>query len=105
LKKSPDLLVLVHGSLEEAMRRIKKRGRSYEQIEGNTELYQYYQDLYNIYENEFVTDYLEADISPVYIIDIDKIEISNPLDVNEVLEGIESTLKRERGFVFPEELK
>lgn len=104
-KKSPDLLVLVHGSLDEAMRRIKKRDRPYEQIEGNAELYQYYQDLYNIYENEFITDYLEKDISPVYIIDIDKIEISNPLDVKEVLEGIESTLKRERGFVSPEELK
>lgn len=104
-KKSPDLLVLVHGSLNEAMRRIKKRGRLYEQIEGNAELYQYYQDLYNIYENEFIPDYLEKGISPVYIIDIDKIEISNPLDVKEALEGIESTLKRERGFVFPEELK
>lgn len=104
-KKSPDLLVLVHGSLNEAMRRIKKRGRLYEQIEGNAELYQYYQDLYNIYENEFIPDYLEKGISPVYIIDIDKIEISNPLDVKEALEGIESTLKRERGFIFPEELK
>lgn len=104
-KKSPDLLVLVHGSLNEAMRRIKKRGRLYEQIEGNAELYQYYQDLYKIYENEFIPDYLEKGISPVYIIDIDKIEISNPLDVKEALEGIESTLKRERGFIFPEELK
>lgn len=102
LKKSPDLLVFVHGSFDEAIRRIKKRGRSYEQVEGDPGLYKYYQELYDIYENEFIKEYKEKEISPVYTLDIDKYEISNPDDVKEVLEGIEKTLEKERGFVFPE---
>ena len=102
-KKSPDLLVFVHGSFDEAIRRIKKRGRPYEQIEGNPGLYKYYQELHDIYENEFIKEYKEKEISPVYTLDIDKYEISNPDDVKEVLEGIEKTLEKERGFVFPEE--
>lgn len=105
LKKAPDLMVLVHGSFEEVMRRIKRRGRPYEQIEGNPGLYRYYQGLYAMYENEFVPDYMDREISPVYVIDIDKMDIFNPQDVKEVLEGIEETLKRERGFVFPEEME
>lgn len=103
LKKSPDLLVFVHGSFDEAIRRIKKRGRSYEQIEGDPGLYKYYQALYDIYENVFIKEYREKEISPVYTLDIDKYEISNPDDVKEVMKGIEETLKKERGFVFPEE--
>lgn len=103
LKKSPDLLVFVHGSFDEAIRRIKKRGRSYEQIEGDPGLYKYYQALYDIYENEFIKEYREKEISPVYTLDIDKYEISNPDDVKEVMKGIEETLEKERGFVFPEE--
>lgn len=104
-KKSPDLMVMVHGSFNEIMRRIKKRGRPYEQIEGNPELYKYYQNLYDMYENNFVPDYLNKKISPVYVIDIDKMDIFNPQHVKTVTEGIEETLKRERGFVFPEELE
>lgn len=101
-KKSPDLLVFVHGSFDEAMRRIKKRGRPYEQIEGDPALYEYYKDLYDIYENEFIKEYQEKEISPVYHLDIDEYEISNAQDVENVLEEIEATLKKERGFVFPE---
>ena len=101
--KSPDLLVFVHGSFDEAIRRIKKRGRLYEQIEGDPGLLQYYQELYDIYENEFIKEYQKKEISPVYNLDIDKYEISNPPDVKAVLEGIERTLEHERGFVFPDE--
>lgn len=103
LKKSPDLLVFVHGSFDEAIRRIKKRGRSYEQIEGDPGLYKYYQELYDIYENEFIKEYQKKEISPVYTLDIDKYEISNPDDVKEVMDGIEKMLEEERGFVFPED--
>lgn len=104
IKKSPDLLVFVHGSFDEAMRRIKKRGRSYEQIEGDPGLYKYYQELYDIYENEFIKEYQIKEISPVFNLDIDKYEISNPAHVKEVLAGIERMLEHERGFVFPDEL-
>ncbi len=104
-KKSPDLMVMVHGSFEEVMRRIKRRGRDFEQIEGNPGLYKYYQDLYNLYENEFITEYNSKNISPVYVIDIDKMDLFNPEDVQTVVKGIEETLKRDRGFVYPEELE
>ena len=104
-KKSPDLMVMVHGSLEEVIRRIKRRGRDFEQIEGNPGLYKYYQDLYNMYENEFLKEYNSKGISPVYVIDIDKMDLFNPEDVKTVLTGIEETLKKDRGFVHPEELE
>ena len=104
-KKSPDLMVIVHGSFDEVMRRIKKRGRDFEQIDGNPELYKYYQDLYDMYENEFVPEYINKGISPVYVIDIDKMDLYNPEHVNEVLGGIEETLKNDRGFVYPEEIE
>lgn len=104
-KKSPDLMVMVHGSFDEVMRRIKKRGRDFEQIDGNLELYKYYQDLYDMYENEFVPEYINKGISPVYVIDIDKMDLYNPEHVNEVLGGIEETLKNDRGFVYPEEIE
>ncbi|SOC44573.1 deoxynucleoside kinase [Salinicoccus kekensis] len=101
-KKSPDLLVFVHGSFDEAMRRIRKRGRPYEQVERDPGLAEYYRDLYDIYENEFIKEYEKKEISPVYHLDIDKYEVSDPRDVETVLGEIESMLKKERGFVFPE---
>lgn len=104
-KKSPDLMVMVHGSFEEIMRRIIKRGRPYEQIDGNPELSKYYRDLYEMYDNNFMKDYLDKNISPVYVIDIDKRDIFNPRDVKAVLDGIEETLQKDRGFVLPEELE
>src|SRR5699024_12326332 len=41
LKKAPDLLVFVHGSCDEAISSIKKRGRSCEEIEGDAGLRRY----------------------------------------------------------------
>ncbi|CAD2081321.1 deoxynucleoside kinase [Jeotgalicoccus meleagridis] len=104
-KKSPDLMVLVHGSFEEVIRRVRRRGRDYEQIEGNPGLYDYYKDLYHLYENEFKTEYMKKNISPIYTINIDEMDIYNPDHVKEVLMGIEDTLKNDRGFVHPEELE
>lgn len=104
-KKSPDLMVMVHGSFDEVMRRIKRRGREFEQIDSNPDLHKYYQDLYDMYENEFVPEYIKKGISPVYVIDIDKMDIFNEDHVQEVLSGIEETLKNDRGFIYPEELE
>lgn len=103
LKKSPDLLVHLHGSFDEILRRIKKRGRPFEQIEGNPELLKYYEDLYSMYDT-FVDEYKKLDVSPVYILNIDKYDAENPEDVSEVMAGIEKVLRDERGFAFPEEV-
>lgn len=104
LKKAPDLLVHLDGSFDEILRRVKKRGRPYEQIEGNPTLLKYYQDLYKLYET-FVEEYTAQGISPVYVLDIDKYDIDNPEDVAEVMAGIEQKLRETRGFAYPEELK
>jgi deoxyadenosine/deoxycytidine kinase len=104
IKKSPDLLVHVHGSFEEIQRRVKRRGRSFEQTENNPELLQYYKDLYKMYDESFIPEYVESGISPVYVLDIDKYDIEDPEHVAEVMKGIEEVLKVERGFAFPEEL-
>lgn len=101
-KKSPDLLVHLHGSFDEILRRVKKRGRVFEQVEGNPTLLKYYQDLYTIYEG-FVDEYVAQGISPVYVLDIDRYDIEKPEDVAEVMKQIEQTLIKERGFSFPEE--
>lgn len=105
VKKSPDLLVHVHGSFEEIQKRVKKRGRPFEQTEDNPELMKYYKDLYQMYSESFIDEYNAHNISPVYILDIDKFDKDNPEDVAEVMAGIEKVLREERGFVFPEELE
>ena len=48
---------------------------------------------------------MKKNISPIYTIDIDEMDIYNPDHVKEVLMGIEDTLKNDRGFVHPEELE
>lgn len=102
MKKSPDLLVHLHGSFEEIQRRVAKRGRPFEQTEDNPELLQYYKDLYKMYDS-FVDEYLEQGISPVYILDIDKYDIEKPEDVAKVMSDIEDSLMYTRGFIHPSE--
>ncbi|MCS0827433.1 deoxynucleoside kinase [Cytobacillus firmus] len=103
LKKSPDLLVHLHGSFDEVQRRVKKRGRPFEQTEGNPELLKYYEDLYEMYVG-FIEEYYLAGISPMYILNIDEMDINHPEDVKLVMEDIESVLRQTRGYAFPEEL-
>ncbi|CAK1244412.1 deoxynucleoside kinase [Fructobacillus evanidus] len=51
--KTPDLLIHVRVSLDTMLARIKKRGRPYEQIEQDPDLYQYYADLNARYDAWF----------------------------------------------------
>lgn len=104
LKKSPDLLIHLHGSFDEILRRIKKRGRPYEQVEGNPDLLKYYEDLYEIYTG-FLEEYIDKRISPVYILNIDEYDVENPEDVKTVMSDIEDVLRKTRGYAFPEELE
>ncbi len=100
VKKSPDLLVHIHGSFEEIQKRVAKRGRPFEQTENNPDLLQYYKDLYAMYDGSFLEEY---DASPVFVLDIDKYDINNTEHVAEVMAGIEKVLKEKRGFAFPED--
>ena len=48
--KKPDLLIYIHVSLNTMLKRIKKRGRSYEQLSTDPGLKDYYADLLSYYE-------------------------------------------------------
>ena len=104
MKKSPDLLILLHGSFDEILRRVEKRGRPFEQITDNPDLLQYYKDLYEMYVG-FMDEYYAAKISPMYMLNIDEYTIDNPEHVAVVMQDIEEVLRKTRGYAFPEEVK
>ena len=67
-KKRPDLLIHVSVSFEKMLERIQKRGREFEQLEYDSSLYGYYQELNKRYEKWFE----DFDICPKIQIDGDK---------------------------------
>lgn len=75
-KKAPDLMVMIHVSYETMIKRIKKRGRKFEQIETDPSLKEYYQNLLKYYAR-WEKSY---DISPLLIIDGDKYDFMENLD-------------------------
>lgn len=91
-KKSPDLLVFLDGSLDRALENIKKRGRPYEQVEGNPELLAYYEKLYSYYENWY-DDY---DESAKVRINVEELDIYDEEDRKKILEIITDALEEAR---------
>lgn len=82
-KKSPDVMVYLHGSFETVLNRIKERGRSFEL---DSELVSYYKFLYDGYD-EWVHSSYKA--SPIISIDVDKKDIVyNESDKKEFLEDL-----------------
>ena len=75
-KKAPDLLIYLRGSLETHLDRIKKRGRPFEQVEGNPGLLDYYTKLHSRYDDWFN----EYDKSPTFVIDIDSVDLEREED-------------------------
>ncbi|MFV0559444.1 MAG: deoxynucleoside kinase [Enterococcus sp.] len=74
-QKKPDLLVYIKVSFETMLKRIQKRGRDYEQIEQDPDLYNYYKELNRRY-NEW---YENFDICPKIVIDGDNYDfVANP---------------------------
>ncbi|WP_461239961.1 deoxynucleoside kinase [Paucilactobacillus sp. N302-9] len=67
-QKAPDLLIHIQVSFETMLERIKKRGRSFEQIENDPSLYEYYHNL-----NQRYMDWYDAyDQSPKMTINGDE---------------------------------
>ncbi|MGX7419752.1 deoxynucleoside kinase [Carnobacterium gallinarum] len=91
-KKSPDLLIYLRGSLDTVLERIKKRGRSFEQIENNTDLLNYYKHLHSRYDGWFE----EYDKSPTLVIDINQHDLENPDDAEKIIALIKERLKEVR---------
>lgn len=89
-KKGPDLLIYLRGSLETHLERIKKRGRSYEQIEGNEDLLNYYKKLHSRYDDWFYA----YDKSETLIIDIDETNLEVEEDRERVMREIKAKLAK-----------
>ncbi|SFC65850.1 Deoxyadenosine/deoxycytidine kinase [Alkalibacterium subtropicum] len=94
-KKGPDLLIYLRGSLDTHLERIKKRGRPFEQVEGNPELMNYYKRLHGRYDDWFA----EYDKSPTLIIDIDEINLEREGDKVLVMQKVKEALKKQQQHV------
>nr|WP_232354569.1 deoxynucleoside kinase [Lactobacillus sp. M0390] len=88
--KKPDLLIYIRVSLDTMLKRIEKRGRSYEQISTDPSLKDYYARLIRYYEPW----YEKYDASPKIVIDGDKYDfIGDEGAKKEVLSQIDSKLR------------
>lgn len=87
--KNPDLLIHVRVSFDTMLARIKKRGRSFEQIDENPDLYDYYKELNKRYD-----DWFDAyDRSPKVQINGDRFDFVADAEARaKVLEMIDSKL-------------
>lgn len=88
-QKNPDLLIHINISFETMLKRIQKRGRSYEQVDKDPELYDYYKDLNQRYDDW----YAKYDLSSKMEIDGDKLDfIESEDDLSEVLKQIDEKI-------------
>ena len=87
-KKAPDLMVYLHGSFEEIIRRIGTRGRDFEQ---DKSLMEYYRVLWEGYDDWVDKHY---DASQVLKIDIDRYDVVNrEEDAQEVIQLVKDAIK------------
>lgn len=92
-KKSPDLLVYLHGSFETILAHIQKRGRDYEKVEKGDERYNYFKLLWDNYQ----LWYENYNFSPKMAISIDEFDIvEHPEDEDKVMEIITKALNESR---------
>ncbi|KRN47289.1 deoxyguanosine kinase [Pediococcus damnosus] len=88
-KKNPDLLIDINISFDTMLTRIKKRGRSYEQIDNDPSLYEYYQDLNQRYV-EWYDNYNE---SPKIQIDGDQFDfVEDPKARDKVIQIVDKKI-------------
>ncbi|WP_438835311.1 deoxynucleoside kinase [Streptococcus pluranimalium] len=88
-KKRPDLLIYIDVSFEKMLERIQKRGRSFEQIDGNPELHDYYQ----LVHAEYPDWYEQYDFSPKMRIKGDDLDfVNSDRDLQTVLAMIDEQL-------------
>lgn len=95
-KKRPDLLIHIKVSFETMLKRIKKRGRDYEQIETDPSLYDYYKELNKRYEQW----YEQFDVCEKIEIDGDKYDfVEDPEALDHVLNQIKQALAEKEGVL------
>ncbi|EFA23160.1 deoxynucleoside kinase [Bifidobacterium gallicum] len=89
-KKAPDLLIYIDVSFEKMLERIKKRGRTFEQIENDPSLYHYYQQVHDAYPRWFD----EYHMSPKIRIDGDTYDfVNDDAAADHVLAQIDDALR------------
>lgn len=87
--KKPDLLIHIKVSFETMLARIKKRGRSFEQIDSDPSLYKYYHEL----NQRYAAWYEQYDQSPKMMIDGDQYNfVEDPEAAKAVLAMIDQKL-------------
>lgn len=87
-KKGPDLLIYLRGSLDTHLKRIKKRGRPFEQVEDDPGLLDYYKKLHGRYDEWFAA----YDKSHTLVIDIDELNLERPDDKILVMQKVREAL-------------
>ena len=88
-QKNPDLLIDINISFDTMLERIKNRGRSYEQIDNDPSLYEYYRDLNDRY-SEWYDNYNE---SPKIQIDGDQFDfVEDPQARQKVIQTIDQKI-------------
>lgn len=89
-KKRPDLLIYIDVSFDKMLERIEKRGRSFEQVDDNPGLEDYYAQVHG----EYPDWYENYHVSPKMKIDGNQLDfVQNPDDLKTVLEMVENKLK------------
>lgn len=89
-KKAPDLLVYIDVSFDKMLERIRLRGRSFEQIENDPSLYDYYHQVHDEYPHWF-EDYSK---SPKIRIDGNRFDfVNDPVAADAVLHQIDDALQ------------
>lgn len=90
-KKNPDLLINIDISFDTMLKRIKKRGRSYEQIENDPSLYDYYKEL----NRRYVSWFENYDQSAKIRIDGDKYDfVEDPSARQQVIQLVEEKISQ-----------
>lgn len=90
-KKNPDLLIHIDISFDTMLKRIKKRGRSYEQIENDPSLYDYYKEL----NRRYVSWFENYDQSAKIRIDGDKYDfVEDPSVRQQVIQLVEEKISQ-----------
>lgn len=87
-KKAPDLMVYSETDFETILYRIKKRGRDYEQFDDDPGLRDYYYKMWSAYKDW----YREYDASPKMKVDLQKYDLEDPKNIQEVLAEIDEHL-------------
>jgi deoxyadenosine/deoxycytidine kinase len=89
-KSRSDLLIYLHSDLDTVLERIRQRGRSYEQIDDNPELFAYYKTLHGKYK-----DWIEAyDKTPVLMIESNQYDIFDEEDQTKIMALVKNELHR-----------